>query len=75
LAFSASYSASESTPFALRSASLEIWFALVAPAEANDGELAPGDQLVGEGRGDPQQLAGFGDGVDEAIVGCLWCED
>ena len=38
-------------------------------AEADDGELAAGDQLVGEGPGDPEQLARLGDGVDEALCG------
>ena len=46
-----------------------------AATEADHGELAPGYQLVGEGPGDPEQLAGLGDGVDEAIVRCLWGAD
>ncbi len=39
-----------------------------APApEADDGELAPGHQLVGEGPGDPEQLAGLGHGEDQPV--------
>src|SRR5580658_1419906 len=43
------------------------------PPQADDRELAPGDQLVGEGPGDPEQLADLGDGVDEALFGCWQC--
>jgi hypothetical protein len=44
-----------------------------AATEADHRELAPGYQLVGEGPGDPEPFAGLGDGVDEALVRCLWC--
>ena len=37
-----------------------------APAEADDGELAPGDQLVGEGSADAEQRTRFGHAVDES---------
>jgi hypothetical protein len=37
------------------------------PAEADDGQLAAGDELVGEGAGDPEQLPCFGDRIDETI--------
>ena len=43
--------------------------------EADHMKLAPGDQLIGEGPGDSEKLAGLGGGVDEAIVRCLWGAD
>ena len=39
-----------------------------AAAEADDGQLAPGDELVGEGPGDPEELAGLGHTEDEAVT-------
>ena len=39
--------------------------------EPDHGELATGDQFVGEGPGDPEHLARLGHGVDEALFGCL----
>lgn len=38
------------------------------PAEADDGELDPGDELVAEGAGDAKERTCFGDGVDEAVL-------
>ena len=38
-----------------------------APVEADDRELAPGNELVGEGARDAEQHSDFSHGVDEAI--------
>jgi hypothetical protein len=32
-------------------------------------EVAPGEELVGEGPGDPEHLARLGHGVDDALFG------
>jgi hypothetical protein len=42
-------------------------------SQADDRELAPGHQLVGEGPGDPEQLARLSDRVDETLAVCgMW---
>jgi hypothetical protein len=39
--------------------------------EADDGQLASSNEFLGEGPGDPKQLAGLGHGVDEALFSRL----
>ena len=41
-----------------------------APPEADDRELAAGDELVGEGPGDPEQLGCLADAIDETLRRC-----